>query len=122
MTTYESSTDNGFQEFVGLRDVGERVVLQLRLAVENGRVAGSREERVAEVDLICENSGVGHVVGELAASLVKVLAFREERLLVSSTGAIGDRSTRVEVRKFSHSMQGKERVGLTRMREGVGVL
>ncbi len=117
--TYKESADNGLQESVGLLEPGEGVLGQLWLLFEDGRVAGSREEHVAKLVLVGENSGVGHVVGKLAASLLEVLAFvvSEERLLVASSVAIGDRSTRVEVRSLSHSMCREERMGLTGMRE-----
>ena len=122
--TYESGADIGLLEFVGLLEVGEGVVLQLRLAVENGGVGRRRKEGVAKLALLCEHSGVGHVVGELAASLVEVLALgvRKERLFVSSSGAVGDRSTRIEVRSLSHSTWEKKKMELTGMGGRGGVL
>ena len=117
--TYKESTDNSLQESVGLLEPGEGVLSQLWFLFEDRRVAGSREERVAKLVLLGENSGVGHVVGEFAAALVEILAFgvNGQRLLVASSVAIRDQSTRVKVRSFSHSMCRKERMGLTGMRE-----
>ena len=65
---------------------------------------------------------MGHVVGELAASLVEVLAFgvREERLLVAGPVAVSDGSARLEVGRLSHSMWGEERMELTGMGERMG--
>ena len=80
--------DNGLQEFLGVFERGERVLRQLRLLLEDVRVGGRGEERLTELVVGSGDGGVSHVVGKLAASLVKLLAVREERLLVASASAV----------------------------------